>query len=70
MHPSEQVLLLCAPSFAKFAPLSYLAMYCGLMVFASFLYSVGYVAYVYGALRASRSIHVSLVQSVLGTTLR
>ncbi|KAH9921468.1 P-loop containing nucleoside triphosphate hydrolase protein [Fomitopsis serialis] len=41
-----------------------------LLLCAATLYGIGYIVYVYGALRASRSIHVSLIQSVLGTTLR
>ncbi|KZT67587.1 P-loop containing nucleoside triphosphate hydrolase protein [Daedalea quercina L-15889] len=48
----------------------YISIYSGLMVATAILYSIGYVAYVYGALRASRSLHLSLIQSVLGTTLR
>ena len=33
-------------------------------------YITGYIVFVYGALRASRTIHRDLVMSVLGTTLR
>ena len=33
-------------------------------------YTIGYIIFVYGALRASRTIHRDLVTSVLGTTLR
>ncbi|TFY70118.1 hypothetical protein EVJ58_g61 [Rhodofomes roseus] len=48
----------------------YLAGYGILLLCSATTYCIGYMVYVYGALRASRSIHVSLVQSVLGTTLR
>lgn len=49
---------------------SYLTVYSLMLVVALTAYIVGYVFFVYGALRASRSIHKGLVKSVLGTTLR
>ncbi|KAH7930564.1 hypothetical protein BV22DRAFT_1124835 [Leucogyrophana mollusca] len=48
----------------------YLAVYTLLLVLVSFAYSVGYALYYYGSMRASRTIHKKLVESVLGTTLR
>ncbi|KAH9912641.1 uncharacterized protein B0H18DRAFT_889646 [Fomitopsis serialis] len=48
----------------------YLTGYSVLLLCETTLFGIGYIVYVYGALRASRSTHVSLIQSVLGTTLR
>ncbi|KAI0932658.1 hypothetical protein AcW1_000283 [Taiwanofungus camphoratus] len=48
----------------------YLAVYSLLLVTAIVLYCVFYLVYVFGSLRASRSIHKTLVTSVLSTTLR
>jgi hypothetical protein len=41
-----------------------------LLLFAVLIYCTSYVIYVFGALRAARSIHNQLIKSVLGTTLR
>ncbi|KAH7918845.1 hypothetical protein BV22DRAFT_1100101 [Leucogyrophana mollusca] len=48
----------------------YLAVYVLLLVIACLAYFVGSALYYYGTMRASRTIHKQLVQSVLGTTLR
>ena len=49
---------------------SYLTVY-GLILLAMVItYTVGSGVFVFGALRASRSIHRKLIESVLGTTLR
>ncbi|THH12876.1 hypothetical protein EW146_g7283 [Bondarzewia mesenterica] len=48
----------------------YLGIYCLLLLFAIIVFSIGSGTYVFGTLRASRSIHRKLIQSVLGTTLR
>ncbi|KAH9041241.1 hypothetical protein EDB85DRAFT_2139914 [Lactarius pseudohatsudake] len=48
----------------------YLIVY-GLIIFAATAgYAIGYGVYVFGALRASRAVHRTLIESVLGTTLR
>lgn len=41
-----------------------------MLVFVLTAYIIGYIFFVYGALRASRKIHRDLVMTVLGTTLR
>ncbi|KAG1757959.1 hypothetical protein EDB19DRAFT_1936472 [Suillus lakei] len=48
----------------------YLSGYALLMLSGCLMYSVGYYMYYRGSMRASRTIHKKLVQSVLGTTLR
>ncbi|KAE9405089.1 P-loop containing nucleoside triphosphate hydrolase protein [Gymnopus androsaceus JB14] len=48
----------------------YLTGYTLILIFVVVMFSIGFVIYLFGALRASRSIHKQLVQSVLGTTLR
>ena len=49
---------------------SYLIVY-GFMLLAMVVsFTMGYGVYVFGTLRASRSIHQKLIESVLGTTLR
>ncbi|KAL6299635.1 multidrug resistance-associated ABC transporter [Sparassis latifolia] len=48
----------------------YLSMYAVVLLGLLVLYCAGYLAYVFGTLRASRSVHQLLVSSVLGTTLR
>jgi len=53
------------PSFA-----SYLTVYGVILLVAATCYTIGYGVYVFGAVRASRSIHRNLIESVLGTTLR
>ena len=54
----------------RFTFSSYLTVY-GLILLAMVItYTVGSGVFVFGALRASRSIHRKLIESVLGTTLR
>ncbi|KAI9449923.1 hypothetical protein BJY52DRAFT_1192187 [Lactarius psammicola] len=48
----------------------YLTVYGLILLTATTSYSMGYAVYVFGAVRASRSIHRNLIESVLGTTLR
>ncbi|KAI9449922.1 hypothetical protein BJY52DRAFT_1215702 [Lactarius psammicola] len=48
----------------------YLTVYGLMLLVGSTCYSVAYGVYVFGAVRASRSIHRILIESVLGTTLR
>ncbi|KAG1749648.1 uncharacterized protein EDB91DRAFT_1334077 [Suillus paluster] len=48
----------------------YLSGYALLMVAGCLMYGIGYYMYYWGSMRASRTIHKKLVQSVLGTTLR
>ncbi|KAH9166021.1 hypothetical protein EDB89DRAFT_2115943 [Lactarius sanguifluus] len=48
----------------------YLTVYGLILLAATSCYSTGYGVYVYGAVRASRTIHRTLIESVLGTTLR
>ncbi|KAG2070718.1 hypothetical protein BDR04DRAFT_1053972 [Suillus decipiens] len=48
----------------------YLSGYALLMLSGCLMYSVGYYMYYRGSMRASRTIHKKLIQSVLGTTLR
>ncbi|KAF8265084.1 hypothetical protein EI94DRAFT_1736769, partial [Lactarius quietus] len=49
---------------------SYLTIYGLILLVAIISYTTGSGVYVFGALRASRSIHRQLIESVLGTTLR
>lgn len=49
---------------------SYLTIYSLILLVAVIAFTVGTGVYVFGALRASRSIHQKLIESVLGTTLR
>lgn len=49
---------------------SYLTVYALLLAAAATFYSLAYLIYVFGSLRASRLIHKVLLESVLGTTLR
>ena len=49
---------------------SYLTIYGLILLVAVICYTGGSGVYVYGGLRASRSIHRQLIESVLGTTLR
>ena len=49
---------------------SYLTIYGLILLVAVIAFTVGTGVYVFGALRASRSIHRKLIESVLGTTLR
>ncbi|TFY61104.1 hypothetical protein EVG20_g7183 [Dentipellis fragilis] len=48
----------------------YLMIYCLLALISVIIYSSAFVVYVFGSLRASRSIHRRLIESILGTTLR
>ncbi|KAK7461891.1 hypothetical protein VKT23_008323 [Stygiomarasmius scandens] len=48
----------------------YLGIYASLLACAVVTYACGYMVYLYGGIRASRTIHKTLVESVLGTTLR
>ncbi|KAI0068087.1 hypothetical protein BV25DRAFT_1834393 [Artomyces pyxidatus] len=48
----------------------YLTVYVLLLFVGIAVYTIGNAVYVFGSLRASRSIHRKLIQSVLGTTLR
>ncbi|KAL4243444.1 hypothetical protein ABKN59_001093 [Abortiporus biennis] len=48
----------------------YLFIYTLLLIGAIVVYSAGAVAFLYGCLRASRTIHKTLISSILGTTLR
>ncbi|KAH7101421.1 ATP-binding cassette transporter [Auriculariales sp. MPI-PUGE-AT-0066] len=47
----------------------YLAGYAVLLITGSIIYSIAHATFVFAVLRASRSIHNRLVQSILGTTL-
>jgi hypothetical protein len=51
-------------------PHSYLLVYAFFLIAAGIIYSLAYLIYVYGSMRASRIIHKVLIESVLGTTLR
>ncbi|TFY83125.1 hypothetical protein EWM64_g881 [Hericium alpestre] len=48
----------------------YLTVYCLLVLTSIVLYSGAFVNYVFGQLRASKSVHRKLIESILGTTLR
>ncbi|KAI9444468.1 hypothetical protein H4582DRAFT_1805817 [Lactarius indigo] len=48
----------------------YLTVYVLILLAGATCYTTGYGVYVYGAVRASRVIHRTLIESVLGTTLR
>ncbi|KAJ3501228.1 hypothetical protein NLJ89_g9435 [Agrocybe chaxingu] len=48
----------------------YLLTYGGILTLSMLIYAAAYVAYIYGSLRASRTIHRKLIRSILGTTLR
>ena len=79
IYPPEQVnitLLVSAPIDAnfftnnRFSFASYLVIY-GLILLAMVIsYTTASGVYVFGSLRASRTIHRKLIESVLGTTLR
>ncbi|KAH9077606.1 hypothetical protein EDB83DRAFT_2285647 [Lactarius deliciosus] len=59
VYPPEQV----SVSF-------YLTVYGLILLVAMFSYTIGSGVYTFGTLRASRSIHQKLIESILGTTLR
>ncbi|KAI0045217.1 P-loop containing nucleoside triphosphate hydrolase protein [Auriscalpium vulgare] len=65
---AEQYDLVTDPSEVNIA--YYLAIFCLLCAIGITVYTIGTAVYVFGALRASKSIHRRLMQSVLGTTLR
>ncbi|KAH9053585.1 hypothetical protein EDB87DRAFT_1825596 [Lactarius vividus] len=48
----------------------YLTVYGLILLVAIFSYTIGSGVYTFGTLRASRSIHQKLIESILGTTLR
>ncbi|PBK89773.1 P-loop containing nucleoside triphosphate hydrolase protein [Armillaria gallica] len=48
----------------------YLGAYSSLLLLGFALHAISYVVYVFGTIRASRSIHKRLMVSILGTTLR
>ncbi|KAJ4477282.1 hypothetical protein J3R30DRAFT_3657757 [Lentinula aciculospora] len=48
----------------------YLVGYSLILLFVIVMFTCGFIIYLYAVLRASRSIHKQLVQSVLGSTLR
>ncbi|KAH9940070.1 uncharacterized protein BXZ73DRAFT_99070 [Epithele typhae] len=50
--------------------LYYIVVYTILMLLSVTSYCIGYVVHVFGALRASRTIHKSLINSILSSTLR
>ncbi|KAG1747913.1 uncharacterized protein EDB91DRAFT_1245381 [Suillus paluster] len=58
----------CLPS--KVNVVFYLSEYALIMVAGCIVYAIAYYMYYWGSMRASRTIHKKLVQSVLGTTLR
>ena len=49
---------------------SYLSVYKIMLTFGIICYCSSYVVYLFGVLRASRSMHATLVRSVLSATLR
>lgn len=49
---------------------SYLSVYNIMLTFGIICYCSSYVVYLFGVLRASRSMHATLVRSVLSATLR
>ena len=49
---------------------SYLTVYNVMLIVGIVFYCVSYVIYLFGVLRASRSIHATLIRSVLSATLR
>ncbi|KAH8986100.1 hypothetical protein EDB92DRAFT_2116516 [Lactarius akahatsu] len=64
IYPPEQInITLYGFSF-------YNAVYGLIILAATANYTIGYGVYLFGALRASRTVHRTLIESVLGTTLR
>lgn len=49
---------------------SYLIIYAVLLAAAAVVYVAANIVYLFGSLRASKSVHQLLIESVLGTTLR
>ena len=49
---------------------SYLTVYNVMLIVGILFYCSSYVVYLFGVLRASRSIHATLIRSVLSATLR
>ena len=50
--------------------ISYATIYACMLLTGVAVYCVVFIIYTYGSIRASRTIHKQLVDSVLGTTLR
>lgn len=48
----------------------YLLIYALLMFGNVAMYTPGYIAYIYGSVRAAREIHRKLITAILGTTMR
>ncbi|KAF5384757.1 hypothetical protein D9757_006267 [Collybiopsis confluens] len=48
----------------------YIGVYCVLLAIQVAIYTLGIFVYIFGTIRASRSIHKQLIASILGTTLR
>lgn len=76
LYPPESVdVTLCVDTLGIFAIdgsflRSYLTAY-GLLLLAGVIaYGAGSTVYIFGAVRASRSIHGQLIEAILGTTLR
>lgn len=55
---------------SEVAVFHYLGVYVSLVLSAAVIICCSFVIYIFGALRASRSVHKQLVESLLGTTLR
>jgi len=76
LHPAESVnvtLYVNAPVFPLLTSHffgSYLSVYGLLLLAGAIAYVIGSTVYIFGTLRASRSIHGRLIEAVLGTTLR
>ncbi|KAI0085671.1 P-loop containing nucleoside triphosphate hydrolase protein [Irpex rosettiformis] len=51
-------------------PILYLSIYSGMTALEILFYVSGFILFVFGCLRASRTIHRDLIETVLGTTLR
>jgi hypothetical protein len=61
---------ICLSTNSVLCLFSYLSVYGLILLFELLSYTGGSIVYVFGALRASRTIHRKLLESVLGTTLR
>ncbi|KAH9059056.1 hypothetical protein EDB87DRAFT_1577854 [Lactarius vividus] len=69
IYPPEQFDRPLADDYWSFA-YSYITVYVLILLVATASYTMGFGVYMFGALRASRIIHRTLIESVLGTTLR
>ncbi|KAI0066574.1 P-loop containing nucleoside triphosphate hydrolase protein [Artomyces pyxidatus] len=67
-HWAEQYNLVADP--LKVSTFFYLGMYIALLLASMTLYAVAAIMFITGSMRASNLIHRTLVQSILGTTLR